>query len=71
MEKIIWILQSKSNQKMEREFFVEIFAKHFGVKEAEHQLDILIDWGRYAELIAYDEKAMVLFLENESATTIE
>ncbi|SEB82239.1 nitrate/sulfonate/bicarbonate ABC transporter ATP-binding protein [Paenibacillus sp. GP183] len=71
MEKIIWILQSKSNNKMEREFFVEIFEKHFGSEEAMHQLDILIDWGRYAELIAYDEKAKYLYLEQESAVIPE
>ncbi|KIL41341.1 nitrate ABC transporter ATP-binding protein [Gordoniibacillus kamchatkensis] len=71
MEKIIWILQSKSNNKMEREFFAEIFEKHFGAEEAAHQLDILIDWGRYAELIAYDEKAKVLYLEHEHAAAME
>jgi NitT/TauT family transport system ATP-binding protein len=36
-----------------------------------HQLDILIDWGRYAELIAYDEKAKYLYLEQETAVTTE
>ncbi|MGD8189551.1 nitrate/sulfonate/bicarbonate ABC transporter ATP-binding protein [Brevibacillus ginsengisoli] len=71
LEKMIWILQSKSNNKMEREFFMEIFEKHFGAEEAAHQLDILIDWGRYAELIAYDEKAEVLYLEHESAPAMD
>ncbi|MEB3100130.1 ABC transporter ATP-binding protein [Ferviditalea candida] len=71
MGKIIWVLHSKSNNKMEREFFVEIFEKHFGAEEAAHQLDILIDWGRYAELFAYDEKAKVLYLEQESAATMD
>lgn len=66
MDKIIWVLQSKSNNKMERAFFVEIFEKHFEAEEAALQLDILIDWGRYAELIAYDKKAKVLYLENDS-----
>lgn len=70
MEKITWTLHSKSNNKMEREFFVEIFEKQFGTEEAAHQLDILIDWGRYAELFAYDEKAEVLYLEKESAATL-
>lgn len=69
MEKIIWILHSKSNNKMAREFFAEIFEKHFGLEEAARQLDILIDWGRYAELFAYDEKAGVLYLENEIAAS--
>ncbi|WP_312475609.1 nitrate/sulfonate/bicarbonate ABC transporter ATP-binding protein [Neobacillus sp.] len=69
MEKLVWILHSKSNHKMEREFFVEIFAKHFGAKEAELQMDILIDWGRYAELISYDENAKVLFLDHDSTAS--
>lgn len=71
MEKIVWVLHSKSNKKMEREFFVEIFEKQFGAEEAEHQLDILIDWGRYAELFSYDEKTEILYLESETAVTIE
>jgi NitT/TauT family transport system ATP-binding protein len=29
-------------------------------------MDILIDWGRYAEVISYDEKENVLYLEVES-----
>ncbi|WP_040952199.1 nitrate/sulfonate/bicarbonate ABC transporter ATP-binding protein [Gorillibacterium massiliense] len=71
MEKIMWTLHSKSNNKMDREFFVEIFEKHFGTEEAIHQLDTLIDWGRYAELFAYDEKAKVLYLEHEIAETAQ
>lgn len=71
IEKIVRILRSKSNNKMEREFFVEIFEKHFGTIEADHQLDILIDWGRYAELFAYDEEAKVLYLESETAPVLE
>ncbi|OPH56437.1 nitrate ABC transporter ATP-binding protein [Paenibacillus ferrarius] len=71
IEKIIWILHSKSNNKMEREFFLEIFEKHFGLEEAGHQLDILIDWGRYAELLAYDEKAKNLFIEHEASAAAE
>ena len=67
IEKIVWILHSKSNNKMDREFFLEIFEKHFGSEEAGHQLDILIDWGRYAELLAYDEKAKNLYIEHEAA----
>ncbi|NOV04213.1 ABC transporter ATP-binding protein [Paenibacillus planticolens] len=71
VEKIIWILHSKSNNKMEREFFLEIFEKHFGLEEAGHQLDILIDWGRYSELLAYDEKAKYLYIEHETAAASE
>ena len=65
MEKILWTLDSKSNNKMPREFFHEIYKQHFGSEEAEHQLDITIDWGRYAELYAYEESTKQLFLEQE------
>ncbi|BAU28444.1 NitT/TauT family transport system ATP-binding protein [Aneurinibacillus soli] len=67
MEKILWTLQSKSNNKMPREFFNEIYKQHFGAEEAEHQLDITIDWGRYAELFAYEEATKQLFLEPEES----
>lgn len=67
MEKILWTLQSKSNNKMPREFFNEIYKQHFGAEEAEHQLDITIDWGRYAELFAYEEVTKQLFLEPEES----
>lgn len=67
MEKILWTLQSKSNNKMPREFFDEIYKQHFGSEEAEHQLDITIDWGRYAELFAYEEATKQLFLEPEES----
>ncbi|WP_018132234.1 ABC transporter ATP-binding protein [Effusibacillus pohliae] len=66
MERIIWILQSKRNNRMSRDFFSQIFRKHFGDEEAEKQLDICIGWARQAELFAYDEHAKMLFLEKET-----
>ncbi|OPA77760.1 nitrate ABC transporter ATP-binding protein [Paenibacillus selenitireducens] len=70
MEKITWILESKSNNKMAREFFLEVFEKHYGSEEAEHQLDIIIDWGRYAELFAYNEQAKYLYLEQDASNPL-
>ncbi len=35
---------------------------------AKDQLDIAVDWGRYAELFAYDEGAGELYLEEDEAT---
>ncbi len=35
----------------------------FPPEEAERQLDTVVDWGRYAELIAYDDASEVIFLE--------
>lgn len=37
---------------------------HFSEEEAERVLDTAIDWGRYAEVYAYDDNADVFSLEN-------
>lgn len=61
--KILAFLQSKSNKRMNIEFFEDILARSLAPAEVERYLDILIDWGRYAELFAYDENSRQLFLE--------
>ncbi len=35
-------------------FFLDILRRGFSDEEAQHQLDIAIDWGRYGELYEYD-----------------
>ena len=67
MERILWVLQSKRNSQMPREFFLEILQKNLGKDDAEAQLDALIAWGRYAELFAYDEDSKMLYLEEVEA----
>lgn len=37
----------------------------FPPAEAERQLDTIIDWGRYAELLGYDDDSEMIFLETE------
>lgn len=64
-ERIRWVLDSKRNRRMPREFFLEVIRKSVGTEEAENQLDTIIDWGRYSELFAYDESSRVLYLEDE------
>ncbi len=66
MERILWVLQSKRNSQMPREFFLEILQKNLGKDDAQSQLDALITWGRYAELFAYDEDSKLLYLEIEA-----
>lgn len=60
---IVRVLQQKSNRRMPREFFLDIFERSFGEAEASRQLDTIIDWGRYAELFAYDTESRQLSLE--------
>ncbi|ACX52230.1 ABC transporter related protein [Ammonifex degensii KC4] len=60
---IVSVLSSKANHRMPREFFLSVLEQHFSPEEARIQLDILIDWGRYAELFGYDEDSRCLYLE--------
>ena len=62
------VLESKVNRRMPREFFLDILGRRFGPAEAEEQLSTLIDWGRYAEILAYDDEGQYLYLEEEDAT---
>jgi NitT/TauT family transport system ATP-binding protein len=67
---IRWIyetLQQDDNQRIAEDYFVEKLQADFG-DYAQDQLDIAVDWGRYAELFAYDEGSGELFLEEDEAT---
>jgi NitT/TauT family transport system ATP-binding protein len=55
-------LQRDDDQRIVRSFFVEALRSEFGDK-ADEQLDLAVDWGRYADLFAYDEDAAELYLE--------
>jgi len=64
---IRWIyetLQRDDNQRVDRDYFIEVLRKEFG-HETEPQLDSAVDWARYAELFAYDQDTDELFLTNE------
>lgn len=62
---ILNVLNNKANKKMKEEFFKELFKKYFSADEVEEMMDIIIDWGRYAELFYYDRDAEELYLEEE------
>ncbi len=57
-------LQDKWNHKASEERFLSKLEDHFTEKEAERVLTTVIDWGRYAELFAYDYNTGMLSLEN-------
>ncbi len=44
-------------------FFIDILRRGFTEDEAQHQLDIAIDWGRYGELYDYDANTGELTLD--------
>ena len=48
---------------MSEDFFIEILENYFTEEEEWNQLETAIDWGRYAELFAYDYDAGEIYLE--------
>jgi NitT/TauT family transport system ATP-binding protein len=70
---IAWIyetLQQDDNRRVAWDYFHDKLQADFGEK-AEQQLDIAINWGRHAELFAYDDDTAELYLESDAAKTAE
>jgi NitT/TauT family transport system ATP-binding protein len=60
-----WIyetLQADENHRVDKDYFLDILRGNFG-DYAETQLDTAVNWGRYAELYAFDDDTDELYLE--------
>jgi NitT/TauT family transport system ATP-binding protein len=62
-------LQKAPDHRFREDDLLEALKRNFSPEEARRQLDTAIDWGRYAELFAYDDDGgeFVLELEEEPA----
>jgi len=58
-------LESAVGHRMPEEDLLEDLERSFSPEEARRQLETAIDWGRYAELYAYDAGSNELYLEQE------
>lgn len=68
---IRWIyetLQADPDGRVAWEYFQDRLSEDFG-DLAEQQLDTAINWGRYAELFAYDDDSGELYLESDEAAS--
>jgi NitT/TauT family transport system ATP-binding protein len=65
IKQIMQVLSSTLKRRMPEDFFIEILESHFTTEEAWNQLETAIDWGRYAELFAYDYDTGDLYFESE------
>ncbi|OMH40780.1 nitrate/sulfonate/bicarbonate ABC transporter ATP-binding protein [Desulfurobacterium indicum] len=61
---LINILKSADNKALKWDVLVASLSLEMPEEEAERQLEILIKWGRYAEIIAYDDENELIILEN-------
>lgn len=58
------VLDKKTNNRASEKIFLEELTEFLSEEEALKLLRILIDWGRYAEVFAYDYDTRTLSLEN-------
>lgn len=63
------ILDEKTGHRVSEERFLSKLEDYLSEKEAERVLCTMIDWGRYAELFAYDFNTGILSLENPGNAT--
>ncbi|EKD75051.1 MAG: hypothetical protein ACD_44C00242G0003 [uncultured bacterium] len=63
-KRIRWVLDERPGHHASRERFLAELEDFMSEAEARHTLKIIIEWGRYAEVFAYDDKTGLLSLEN-------
>lgn len=57
-------LDNRPNHRESEGYFLRELEEHLTEAEAERVLTVIIDWGRYAEIFAYDYDSGILSLEN-------
>ena len=57
-------VKAASHERLTEDYFLKSLSGHFTEDEADRVLTTVIDWGRYAELFAYDYNTGILSLED-------
>lgn len=65
-KRIRWVLDERPGHHASKERFLAELEDFLSEEEAERVLKVIIEWGRYAEIFAYDDKTGTLSLENPS-----
>lgn len=58
------LLRSADNQRLKWNVIQTALELEFPPEEAEKQLETVVDWGRYAEVLGYDDKSETIYLES-------
>jgi NitT/TauT family transport system ATP-binding protein len=67
---LLTLLRSAKNQRLDLEVVHTALELEFPSEEAKRQLDTIIHWGRYAEVLAYDDDEEVIYLEPSAAVAV-
>ena len=68
LRQIVQALETAPGHTLPEEYFLHLLEQHFGAEEAREQLEIAIQWGRYAELFTFQDARGVFRLEEAEAT---
>jgi len=60
---LVSMLRAAHNQRLEWDVVQKALELDFPVEEAEWQAETAVNWGRYAELMAYDDSTETIYLE--------
>ena len=60
---IVGELNASADRHISRGFLIEMFESRYSPEESERQLQTVIDWGRYAELIGYNPETEEMYLD--------
>lgn len=60
---LLRMLEAADSHQLEYDVTLAALELEFPPEEAKRQLDLAIEWGRYAELLAYDDSTQTIFLE--------
>jgi NitT/TauT family transport system ATP-binding protein len=69
IQHILHLLDASGNGRARREAVLRELVSFFSEEEAERQLDTAIDWGRYAELFAYDDQEGTFYQETPESSS--
>src|SRR5215510_10581037 len=64
---LLAMLQAADTHKLERDVLTTPLELDFPAEEAVRQVEVAINWGRYAELLAYNDRTASIDLENHTA----
>lgn len=62
-KEIVSELEASRDHHLSRSFLLEKFETRFSPEESERQLQTVIDWGRYAELVGYNPETEEMYLD--------
>jgi NitT/TauT family transport system ATP-binding protein len=60
---IVDLIQASENKRLKVEFIQKALELEFPPEEAEQQISILVDWGRYSEILSYDDDQEMIYAE--------